>query len=136
LSYGIVLSLAGTFLVFNTIGIGTVIYYSQQDQDYKKLIKRILTFPPLIAFIVAFSINMTNVVIPPFVNELLGKLSAPFSVLALLAIGMQLDLRIERSFLKNIFILQINPCTIDCICFIMAHLRNGRRCGKSLQELF
>lgn len=104
LTYGIILSLAGTFCVFNTIGIGTGMYYSENSPDLKKLLQRIIRFPPLIAFLSAVIINISNIPIHHTIDELLARLIAPFSVLALLAIGMQIDISLDRKLLKNLLL--------------------------------
>ena len=104
LAYGLVLSLAGTIMVFNTFGVGTGIYYSGTSQDYQKFLKRLISFPPLIVFIFALIINFTGFLIPELVQNIIAKLAAPFSVLALLAIGMQIELKIDRRLLSQLCI--------------------------------
>lgn len=107
LAYGIVLSLAGTFMVFNTVGISTGLYYSKQSKDFKSFIKKILIFPPLVAFVLALMINLFQIELSENVYFFLEELSSPFSVIALLAIGMQIDISIDRSFLKTLAIGQL-----------------------------
>jgi len=107
LSYGIILSLAGTIFVFNTLGLSTGLYYAQKERDYKGLFKKILTFPPLVVFFIAILLNVFTIKIPPVADEVLGMLAAPFSVVALLTIGMQIDLSIDRAFLKNLLAGQV-----------------------------
>ena len=104
LSYGIMLSLAGTFLVFNTLGVTTGLYYSGRITNVKTLLKKILTFPPATAFIFALLINYFGVTYPESLNYLLQRLSAPFSILALMAIGMEVDFSIERQLFKNLML--------------------------------
>jgi len=104
LTYGIVLSLAGTFLVFNTVGISTGLYYSKQSRDSKKFIMEFLTFPPFVAFFLAMIINVSQIELSTEVNFILEKLSSPFSVIALLAIGMQIDFSVNFSFFKTLMI--------------------------------
>jgi len=104
LAFGIMLSLAGTILVFNTLGVGTGMYYSQSTRNYRSFLKRLLSFPPLHAFLLALILNLMDVQLPESLTILLGKLAAPFSVLALLAIGMQIEFNLERSLLKYLLI--------------------------------
>lgn len=129
LSYGIVLSLAGTFLVFNTVGIFTGLYYSGAEQNFKQLFTKIISFPPLIAFLVGLIINITPLQLGKEVNWILSNLAAPFSVLALLAIGMQIDFSIDRTFLKHLIIGQffkliIAPCIIYLFLWHVVGLRD------------
>jgi len=107
LSYGIVLSLAGTFLVFNTVGISTGLYYSGQSRNLISFFKKVFTFPPLVAFMIAMILNFSNYELSETLIYLLEKLSAPFSVIALLAIGMQIDFSLDKKFLKSIFVGQL-----------------------------
>ncbi|MEM6696958.1 MAG: AEC family transporter [Bacteroidota bacterium] len=107
LSYGIVLSLAGTFLVFNTLGIITGISYASKQKDFEQFLKHIFTFPPLIAFLVDLAVNLLEITYPQSLQLILAQLTAPFSVLALIAIGMQINFSIDRQFLKNLLIGQL-----------------------------
>lgn len=124
LAYGIVLSLAGTFVVFNTVGVSTGIYYSKKARSGKSFLKKLFTFPPLVAFIFASFLNFSNITYPPLLNDILMKLTAPFSVLALVAIGMQMDFKIEKSFLKNFVIGQFHKLIIAplVVYLLMWHL--------------
>ena len=49
-------------------------------------------FPPFIAFIVALTLNVVGLHFPVFINQTLAVISAPFSVLALLSVGLQINL--------------------------------------------
>ena len=105
LSYGIILSLAGTFLVFNTVGIYTGLHYMQKKKmPMRFFLRKILTFPPFMAFVIASVLNAIGFQYSELSDYILAKLSAPFSVLALLAIGMQMDFSIDRKFLKVLFL--------------------------------
>jgi len=107
LAYGIVLSLAGTIFVFNTLGVMTGLYYAEKAESYKKFIYKVVTFPPFIAFLVAVIINIANVQLPDSITYVLAKLSAPFSVLALLTIGMQIELSIDRPLISHLMLGQV-----------------------------
>lgn len=107
LSYGIILSLAGTFLVFNTLGVGTGLYFSGKSKDWLSFFRNLLTFPPLLAFLLAIGINFTGWQIPEQAQMVISQLAAPFSVLALLAIGMQMDFSFDRELWKYLFLSQL-----------------------------
>ena len=103
LALGIVLSLAGTILVFNTIGIATGLRYaSHSDSGRKNLGRQLLTFPPFIAFLLALCLNYFELSFTGAFHQLLQRLSGSFAVIALLAIGMQIDLRLDRQILNHI----------------------------------
>ena len=124
LAYGIVLSLAGTILVFNTVGLSTGLFYSKTSIDRNSFVRKLLTFPPLVAFIIALVINVVNVTLPETLEILLGKLAAPFSVLALLSIGMQIEISLDKSFFKTLFIGQFHKLIIApiIIYILMWHI--------------
>lgn len=107
LAYGLVLSLAGTFLVFNTVGVATGLYYSDGVENWKTMARKMLSFPPLIAFLLALLIRIIGIDYSATIDELLLKLTAPFSVIALLAIGMQIEIRFDPTFLRLLLVGQL-----------------------------
>jgi len=109
LSYGLVLSLAGTFVVFNTVGISTGFYYAQQTRvSLWFFVKKIFSFPPFLAFLLGSILNLCNYSYPPLVDSTLYRLSSPFSVLALIAIGMQIHISMDKTFWKTLLIGQVH----------------------------
>ena len=104
LSLGIILSLAGTILVFNTLGVFTGLSYAQKEGHYSGILKKMLTFPPFVAFLVAILINWSGLEYPALISTILQQLSAPFSVLALLAIGMQINFSLPGIFLQKLLL--------------------------------
>ena len=107
LAYGILLSLAGTLMVFNTLGLATGLYYSGKSKSPGSFLHRLLTFPPLIAFLVALAMNVSDIQFPFYFQTLLEKLTEPFSVLALLAIGSQIELSLEKELIQFMLIGQL-----------------------------
>ncbi len=97
LAYGIILSLSGTILVFNTAGISTLFYLTSGQNNIRQITKSILRFPPFICFVLALLLNLFSISYAPWLDHLLGKLAAPFAVIALLSIGMQVDLKDSRA---------------------------------------
>ncbi|MEL7225558.1 MAG: AEC family transporter [Cyanobacteria bacterium J06576_12] len=97
LAYGIILSLSGTILVFNTAGISTLFYLTSGHNSIWQIAKSILRFPPFICFVLALLLNLLSIPYTPWLDQLLGKLAAPFAVIALLSIGMQIDLQDSRT---------------------------------------
>ena len=107
---GVLMSQAGSFLVCSTLGVLLASYYARvadcksayakaaienPNQQFKFLLD-VLRFPTFIAFIVAITINLLDWKIPELGVALLQKLAAPFSFLALISIGMQIDFRAEN----------------------------------------
>lgn len=91
----------GCFIVMSTLGIIAASRASSEgDFNIGSIIKRILRFPPFIAFCLAF-------ILPPFValsqiDPLLDMLGATLIPLALFSVGLQLRLRFSRKDLRYI----------------------------------
>lgn len=91
LAIGIMMSQAGTFLVATTLGVLVASWHGTQQPSGRGLLTALLRFPPFPVFVVALLANQAGYHHPVLVRELLEKLSSPFSVLALLTVGLQLD---------------------------------------------
>ena len=91
LAVGIILSLAGTLLVFNTAGLVTLLNYSEGNaKSATQLLRRLFLFPPFTFFFIAIWINVFDISYHPNIQYLLDQFSKPFTVIALLSIGMQI----------------------------------------------
>mgnify|MGYP001791145869 CR=1 FL=1 len=88
----------GTFLVLATFGVAIAIFFAEGQWQFQKLSKRILTFPPFIAFILALILPKNFFTIS--VTKVLEGLSAPLIPLALFSVGLQLQIRLEKTQLK------------------------------------
>lgn len=103
LRIGILMSQAGSFMVCATLGVITASYYASSTPSFKKILLNVLGFPVFLAFILAIGINLTGLAIPLLVREVLQKIAAPFSFLALFSVGLQIDLSGKRALLKHIY---------------------------------
>ncbi len=88
------IDLPGTFVALSTVGIFIASVYSKGETSWKKILKRMCSFIPFIAFIIALLLNLNGYRIPEVADEALGKIAATVSPLALVSVGFQL--RIER----------------------------------------
>lgn len=104
LAYGILMSLGGTILVFNTLGISTLLYYSEDRINLLEVLKKILRFIPFIAFILGVLLNIADFIYPPIIDKLLSKLTSPFSIIALISIGMQVEFNIPKKMIKHLLL--------------------------------
>lgn len=104
LAYGIMLSMGGTILVFNTLGIGTLFYYTNDRSSMWILLKKIIYFLPFIAFVCALLLNFLDIQLPSIILIALKKMTAPFSIIALLTIGMNIEMRDISLYKKEISI--------------------------------
>jgi predicted permease len=126
LELGIAMSQSGTFLVCSTLGIATVSIFANSEKtsiDWKAIFKTIFTFPPFLAFCIALIIRLLEIEYSPIFVEILTKLGAPFSCIALLSIGFQMNFKIEKKELKPllyglVFKLLFAPILIYSLFFL------------------
>jgi len=90
LAMGILMSQAGSFLVCMTLGIAIASWYTAREPSAGLMLRNMLRFPPFVTFLVAILLNGLGYRHAPEVRSLLEKISSPFSVIALLSVGMQL----------------------------------------------
>ena len=124
LKMGILMSQSGSFLVCGTLGIMTASYYAAENFSVKQLIKNTFSFPPFVAFCVALCLKFTGYHHPPLLAEILQKLGSPFSIIALISIGLQIEFSRESLQVKPLvwglfFKLLLAPLIIFIIYVIL-----------------
>jgi malate permease and related proteins len=87
---GILIDQLGTYLVLSTVGIALICAYSEGALTRSDIVKRIVTFPPLIALVVA--VALIPVSYSPLVGSVLSRLGGTLAPLALVSVGLQLRL--------------------------------------------
>jgi malate permease and related proteins len=93
LQIAILMSQAGSFLIGITLGVAVASWYSSTTTpSIKEIASNVLKFPPFIAFVAAIGLNISGIHFPVIVNDMLAKLSSPYLILALLSVGMQINL--------------------------------------------
>jgi predicted permease len=135
LEIGILMSQAGSFVVCGTLGIITASIYSAKQLSYQGIIRNILSFPPFISFCIALLLNLWGYHFPSLVGEMLQKLGQPFTVLALLSIGLQLsfkreDIRIKPLLYGLLYKLVLAPTLIYILYILILgeHTALGKQC--------
>lgn len=114
LPYVIVYDQVGSFLYLATFGTFIVsIYSGNSEVNAKMIIKKVFTFPPFIALILAFLLLGRH--FPPFILSILETLGATIVPLALVAVGLQLQLKLPSHEVKPLSLalivkLIISPC--------------------------
>ena len=101
LPIGILIDQLGSYLVLGTIGILVACAFSGERIGTGEMVRRIATFPPLIALIVALALS--PFAYPAWLTGLLDNLGGTLAPLALLSVGAQLRLsqfRIHASHLS------------------------------------
>ena len=102
-SYAVVFDQTGTFLICSTLGIWLVNSYSSYHLSRSMLIKRIIQFPPFLAFTAAFILSFYEWEATGDVRWWLEFLVLLLGPLAFMSVGLQLkiqDIRSEWKYLK------------------------------------
>lgn len=90
LGLGIVIDLFGSYLALSTAGLLIAAVASAGRLDWRDVARRIVTFPPFIAIILALATN--DLPRPEWVSEIFRALSATLTPVALAAVGYALRL--------------------------------------------
>jgi len=129
LAYGVFLSVGGTILVFNTVGLFTLFYHTEQNLKPYRMIKKLLFFFPFVTFLFAIILNIFSVGFPPYLIQILKLLVQPFSVIAFISIGMQIKFTLTLEFTKYLllgqfFKLILSPLIIFCLLYLISDTQN------------
>ena len=124
LQMGVLMSQAGSFVVCGTLGIFTASYYSSSEVSAQKIVKDIFQFPPFVAFCVAAILNVLGFHFPIIAVDILQKIGSPFTILALISIGLQIsfnrkDLQIKPLLYGLFYKLLIAPLLIFILYFFI-----------------
>jgi predicted permease len=85
----IIVDLPGTFIVLSTLGILVAGMYSNKKQS-ESVVKKIVLFPPFIAFVLGVILAALKVDFPMELSESFKTLAATISPIALVSVGFQL----------------------------------------------
>ena len=100
--YALLYDQLGSFLALATYGSLVLAFYGSGDTKptAQKVIKKVLTFPPFIALVLAFLLR--SFPYPPIVSDLLDMLSATLIPLVMIAVGYQLQLKMDKAVLSQL----------------------------------
>lgn len=90
LSIGILIDQLGTYLVLSTLGITVACIYSSGTASWREIVRKVITFPPLIAL--ALAIVLLPIIYPSWLSGVLHRLGDTLAPLALVSVGLQLRL--------------------------------------------
>jgi malate permease and related proteins len=90
LGLGIVIDLFGSYLALSTLGLVIASVASSGKFDWRVVMKRVITFPPFIAILVAFATN--NLGQPEWLTQMINTLAETLTPIALAAVGFALRL--------------------------------------------
>lgn len=99
LAYVLVYDQLGTFIALATYGTFIASYYSNKTQlTFKIITLKVFTFPPVIALI--SSIFLMGVEFNPIISKVLNSFANTIVPVALVAVGLQLKLKLPKEDLK------------------------------------
>ena len=90
LGLGIVIDLFGSYLALSTLGLAIASIASAGKFDWRFVARRIITFPPFIAILVAFATN--HLARPEWMSQMIDAFANTLTPLALAAVGFALRL--------------------------------------------
>ena len=90
LGLGIVIDLFGSYLALSTLGLAVASVASSGKFDCRLVARRIVTFPPFIAILVAFATNHLGR--PEWFTQIVSALADTLTPIALVAVGFALRL--------------------------------------------
>lgn len=90
LQTAIIVDQPGSFVVIATLGVTVATIFSKGKVDSKLIIKKIIFFPPFIAFVIACLLNVLNLDFPDLLKSVFQKVGGTVSTIALVAVGLQL----------------------------------------------
>ena len=90
LKMAILVDQPGTFVVLSTLGIFVAALYSNGSSNGVQIAKKILFFPPFIAFLLACFMNLFHFDFHQYIQFGLQKIGSVMTPLAMLSVGLQL----------------------------------------------
>ncbi|MGZ5264790.1 MAG: AEC family transporter [Kaistella sp.] len=93
----------GSFVALSTVGIVVANSYSGTKSSVLEILKKIIRFPPFIAFSVAVIFNIFSLQIPTVLDEVFSKLGATTVPLALVSVGSQLKWQQPGEYSRPLF---------------------------------
>ncbi len=100
LKTAIIVDQPGSFVVMATLGIITAGIFSKGEPSRNEILKKILLFPPFIAFALACLMNVFKFDFNDHFQTVFQKLGATVTPVALIAVGLQLKIDKESQHWK------------------------------------
>lgn len=90
LKMAILVDQPGTFVVLSTLGVFVATLYSNGTSNGVQIVKKIVFFPPFIAFLLACCMNLFHFDFHQYIQFGLQKIGSVMTPLAMLSVGLQL----------------------------------------------
>lgn len=102
LKIGVIIDQAGSFLVLSTLGIIVASVYSSGKVSPANIFKDILKYPSFFAFVLSVILLIFQIEYSPEISGLLKKIGSPTMFLALISVGMQIEISISRETYREL----------------------------------
>ncbi len=102
LGIGVMVDQPGSFLILSTLGIATAAYFSSGSVSPLLLMKKVATFPPFQAMILALCLRF--LAIPDWASSAMKTLGSTITPLAMVSVGYQLRFIKSGGILKKLFL--------------------------------
>lgn len=122
LPYVLVYDQLGTFIALATYGTFIASYYSSKSElSFKIILYKVLTFPPFLSLIVA--LFLIGVEFNENLTKVLSALAATIVPVALIAVGLQLKLKLQKEEIKPFSVaLTVKLIIAPLIAFLICKL--------------
>jgi predicted permease len=138
LKMAILVDQPGTFVVLSTLGVFVATLYSNGSSDGVQIAKKILFFPPFIAFLFACFMNVFHFDFHQYIQFGLQKIGSVMTPLAMLSVGLQLhfDRRSKHfKFLRlGLFYKLIMTPTLIYLLYVVILEQHSQMIQVSLME--
>lgn len=91
LETAIIVDQPGSFVVVSTLAVLVATMYSRGTTSSSAIFKKILFFPPFIAFAISCVLNVLQLDFPEILQSVFQRLGSTVTPIALVAVGMQLE---------------------------------------------
>ncbi len=129
LKIAIMVDQPGSFVVLSTLGVGIAAWLSSGKPDYKLIAQKIISFPPLWGFVIAFIMLLSGKHHYAETKSILKIFANTMTPLALISVGMQLKFSMQHNILKELSIglgykLIIAPALLYFLFFLILKTNN------------
>ncbi|WP_226389571.1 AEC family transporter [Penaeicola halotolerans] len=93
LQYAILVDQPGSFVIVSSFGIVVAAVYGRDTSRKRDIFKKVLKFPPFLTFVLAFILGSFDIKFEGVVADILSKIGATLTPLALVSVGLQLKVK-------------------------------------------
>lgn len=104
LQTAVIVDQPGSFVVVSTLAILIASMYSRTVSNSNEVLKKIILFPPFIAFALSVVLNIMHLDFPLVLQSVFQRLGGTVTPIALVAVGMQLEFDGNSKYWRFLFL--------------------------------